>query len=327
MFLHAGGRVQNFALDQQLLLQGAQDHRGACRAAGDEHLADRPVMLVLEEVNGGAKLPAQRQYQRIEMGLNFRGHPDFDALGLGVTDVEDFGQAARQFVTPDRNHPAEDQIALHQDADGRGLETDIHKGDRFLGKDLGHHALETIDRADERRGNRVGDQPGAFGPRHKIVNELGPGGGHQDLLLLQARGGLFSLLSPFRRLRRLGAQVAVEDVAGQILLEVGLGVELKQQAHVGDGHAGQVGMADRRIGVAHGERDMLCLGLKALLDGLKMLAEQIPGHRLLVDWRVEQDKTAKGQALAAALDPNGLGCSTAEIHGHDLVAFPGKSTV
>ena len=127
--------------------------------------------------------------------------------------------------------------------------------------------------------------------------------------------------------RGLRAHMAIEHVAGEVLLEIVLGIELKDHAHVAERHRGEVGVADLGIVNACGEGDVFGGGPDGLGDGLEMLAEQIRGQVLFVDRGVQQRKAAEGKALAAALNADRFSGSAAEIHGHDLVALPTDCTV
>ena len=142
-------------------------------------------------------------------------------------------------------------------------------------------------------------RPAPLAPWTIIIDELLAGAGDEDSLLWRA-ARVFGLVGRFGLLRAR-ADMAIEDMAGQVLLQIGLGVELEDHAHVVSGHAGDVGVADLGIVDAHGQGDVLGLGLERLADGLEMLAEQVRGQGLFVDRGVQEGKTAEGKALAAAL--------------------------
>ena len=117
-------------------------------------------------------------------------------------------------------------------------------------------------------------------------------------------------------------------MAGEVLLEIGLGVELEHLAHVVDRHAGHVGVADQRIVDAHGQGDdTWSWAASAWVTAFRCSVEHFGGERLFVNGRVQQGIAAQGKALAAALHADGLGGAPAQIHRQDLVSLPAVSTV
>jgi len=94
--------------------------------------------------------------------------------------------------------------------------------------------------------------------------------------------------------------VAIEDVAGEVLLQIGLGIELKDHSHVRDRHPRNIRVADVGIVDADGQRDSPGRRLERLVEGLEMLAQQVRGQALLVDRGIQEGKTTEGESRAAA---------------------------
>ena len=90
--------------------------------------------------------------------------------------------------------------------------------------------------------------------------------------------------------------MAIEDMAGQVLLQIGLGIELEDLAHVADGHEREVRVADLGVVDAHGQANMPGRRLERLGDGLEVLAKQVRGQALLIDGGVQQSKPIEGKA-------------------------------
>jgi hypothetical protein len=74
-------------------------------------------------------------------------------------------------------------------------------------------------------------------------------------------------------LLRTHRDVAIEDMAGKVLLEISLGIQFEKQTHVRQWHTRDLGMTDMDIVNPRGERNIPRRRLKSLMDGLEVFRE------------------------------------------------------
>ena len=222
--------------------------------------------------------------------MHFPGHPHFDAFGLRVADVQRFSQAVRHPVAADVDRATEDQFSLLQDGDKGAFEAQIHQRHHLVRVNLRHRLLERVRRADRARDNLVGDQPRPPGALDIIVHELFPGARDEHPLLWRPRRA-------FQRVRRfelvvVRQEVAIKDVVGQFLLQIGPRAVFQYQPQILHWHTGHLRVPQQRIVAPQRQSHILGLGMQRLRHRLQMLGEQVHRKYFIENGRIQQGVTA-----------------------------------
>jgi hypothetical protein len=119
----------------------------------------------------------------------------------------------------------------------------------------------------------------------------------------------------------LGKTIEVGYVIRQVLLQIGLGVELQHLPQIANRHQWHLDLPKQ--GIINPDRQRQRLGAvssQSAVNALEMLAEQIRRHRFLVDRRVLESKIDETESLAAPLQMNGFGGAPAQIDSDNLIA-------
>src|SRR5262249_1290053 len=176
--------IPELAFNEEFVLQGRNNEIGTSRTASDEDLTDGFVLLMLEEIDRGAQLAAERNDQGFELGLNLARHAHLNAFGFGITDAQGFGEAIGEPVPADSNDPAQDQFTLLKQANGGVFEADVDEGNHILQEYLRHGHFEGVDRTDQARDDMVGDEAGVLDGGLDILEVLAAGAGDQDFVFV-----------------------------------------------------------------------------------------------------------------------------------------------